>query len=158
MVTCLMPSPASKPDNNMHFMCLFCPQVLPQELSTQWSGMCLEPICLGIQTCLPPIWNSCQSRFNPAGSIHAGWSDASQDNFPHGRWGTDCSFCLKGWKPERSGVHNTTIARTRDLPHEGSSLILQCQWDHWVSDHIHSIYSCVCLSILRSSPEPNPHI
>jgi hypothetical protein len=45
---------------------------------------------------------------------HAGWSDALQDNFPHGRWGTDCPFCLKGWKPERSGVHYSTTTGARD--------------------------------------------
>lgn len=146
------------PARQLYAFHVCCPQVLPQELSTQWFGMCLEPICLGIQTCLPPIWNSRQSRSNPAGRIHAGRSDASQDKFSHGRWGTHCSFCLKGWKPERRGVHNATAPRTRDLPHEGSSLILQCQWDHWISDHIYSVYSCVCLSILRSSPKPNPHI
>ena len=153
--SCLLLLPSQK---TIGTACVCCPQVLPQELSAQWSGMCLEPICLGIQTCLPPIWNSRQSRSNPAGCIHAGWSDASQDNVSRGRWGTDCSFCLEGREPERSGIHHTPTARAGDLPHEGPSLILQCQRDHRVSDHVRSLYSCVCLSVLRNCPKPNPHI
>lgn len=152
-ITCIMSPPASTPGNYICASCVCCPQVLPQELSTQWSGMRLEPICLGIQTCLPPIWNSRPSGFNPAGCIHAGWSDASQDDVSHGRRGTDCSFCLEGGELKRGRVHHTTAPRSRDLPHEGASLILQCQRDHWVPDHIHSVHSRVCLSVLRSSPK-----
>lgn len=139
----------------VHWCYAFHSQILLQELPSQWLGMRLEPLCPGVQTSLPALWHRRQPGLNPAGGIHTGGGDASQNLLPHGPGSPRCSLRLAGREPERCGLHHAPTPAARDLPHESPRLVLQPQRDCGVPDHIHRVHRRGCLSLLgcpRLSP------